>query len=334
MTLISVIIPAHNAEATILETIESIRQQTFSDLELIVIDDGSTDNTLEQLDKIHDDRLRVFTYHNQGLGAARNRGIERAQGEFIAFIDADDLWTREKLELQLEALRRQPKAGIAYSWTAFVDQKGRFLFAKEPLYFEGDVYLQLLLSCFVASGSNVLIRRRCIDTVGLFDVGLSCAEDWEYWLRAAAHWPFVVVPRYQILYRMSPGSLSSDVEAIEKTSLIVLTRAFRAAPKDLQHRKAECLANMKQYLAFLYLTRTPDPHYRAKAGRRLMDSIRVHPRILLARKTRRLLWTWLLLHLVPSSLASPTVTGLLRLHGRLMMLRMPELRVGSITSRI
>ena len=85
-----------------------------------------------------------------------------------------------------------------------MDDDGRFLFAKEPLYFEGDVYADLLRECFIASGSNVMIRRRCVNSVGPFDVNLPSAEDWEYWLRVAARWPFVVVPRYQILYRPRP----------------------------------------------------------------------------------------------------------------------------------
>jgi glycosyltransferase involved in cell wall biosynthesis len=245
MPLISVIIPAYNAETTILETIQSVRQQTFSDLEIIVVDDASTDGTLSKVRAIRDDRLKILTRPHQGLSASRNRGIEHATGEFLSFLDADDLWTPDKLEMQLKTLQPRPQAGIAYSWTAFIDQHGRFLFAKERLYFEGNVYAPLLRSCFIASGSNVLIRRSCIDSVGLFDTSLRAAEDWEYWLRAAARWHFAVVPRYQILYRFSSGSMSSDVETIEKASLIVLDRALKSAPADIRNRKNEYLANLK-----------------------------------------------------------------------------------------
>ena len=165
--LISIIVPAYNAEATLLETIDSIRHQTFSDFELIVIDDGSTDQTLAHVQSVRDPRVRIFTYPNQGLAASRNRGIEWSAGEFISFIDADDMWTPDKLELQLDALRRRPGAALAYSWTAFVDSDGRFLFAKEPSRFEGDVYADLLRNCnFVASGSNILVRRSCAVAVG------------------------------------------------------------------------------------------------------------------------------------------------------------------------
>src|SRR5919202_5944333 len=100
MPTIFVVIPAYNAERTILETVASVLQQTFSDFELIVIDDGSRDRTVELLQSIKDERLKVFSYENGGLPVARNRGISRSNGEFITFVDADDLWTPDKLELQ------------------------------------------------------------------------------------------------------------------------------------------------------------------------------------------------------------------------------------------
>lgn len=104
MPTISVIVPAYNAENTILETIGSVQQQTFSDFELIVINDGSNDRTLELLNSLTDSRLKIFSYENAGVGVARNRGISHATGKFIAFLDADDLWTPDKLELQLATL--------------------------------------------------------------------------------------------------------------------------------------------------------------------------------------------------------------------------------------
>ena len=175
----------------------SICRQTLTDFELIVIDDGSTDGALEFLESIRDPRLRVFHYANGGLAAARNRGIERSRGEFISFINSDDLWTPDKLALQLQALRQQPEAALAYSWTAFVDQHGDFLFAKDASSCEGDVYAELLRHCFVASGSNILVRKSCALAVGGFDTSLPAAQDWEFCLRVAARWQFAVVPRYQ-----------------------------------------------------------------------------------------------------------------------------------------
>jgi len=329
MPLISVIIPVYNASETVLETIGSVQRQSLTDFELIVIDDGSTDDTLELLERVGDRRLRVFRYENGGPSAARNRGISHARGEFISFIDADDLWVPDKLELQLAALRRHPKAGVAYSWTAFIDKDGRFLFAKEPLWFEGNVFPELVVNNFIGSGSNVLMRTQCVESVGRFDSRFSHGEDWDYLLRAAVRWPFVVVPAYQVMYRLSAESRSSTVARMEQGMRAVLESAFGTAPPELQRHKNESLAAVEQYVAFLYLARTPVPDLRG-VGRKLRDAVHLHPRTLFTRKTQHLLWTWLLLQLVPPRLAPRAVRGLLRLYGRCMMLTKAELRGGPI----
>lgn len=332
MPLVSVIVPAYNAEGTIRGTLESVLAQTLRDLELLVVDDGSSDATLAEVSRVRDDRLQVLSYEHGGRSAARNRGIERARGDFISFIDADDRWVAEKLERQLDALRRRPEAGIAYSWTTFLDPAGQFLFAKEPLYFEGDVYADLLASCFIASGSNVLIRRECVQSVGLFDEALDCAEDWEYVLRAAASWPFVVVPEYQILYRLSLDFGSISGEEVERASVGVLERALRRAPPPLRRHRREYLSNLNHYVAFLYLTRSPGRAAR-DAGRSLMKSVRLNPRALLTRKTLQLALVWVLESVLPASLSRRAVVGLMRLHGRLMLLGRPGLRAAPIASR-
>jgi glycosyltransferase involved in cell wall biosynthesis len=192
MPIISVIIPAYNAERDILETIKSVQQQTFSDFELIVIDDGSTDRTLELLHTLEDDRIRIFSYENGGVCTARNRGISHATGEYIAFLDADDLWTPDKLELQLAALQQHPEAGVVYSWTSCIDEQGQLLFDYPPRVFEGNVYAQLLVGDFIYNASNTLVCRQAIDSVGEFDSAISGCADWDYWVRLSARWPFVL----------------------------------------------------------------------------------------------------------------------------------------------
>jgi len=334
MPLISVIVPAYNAEKTILETIESVRHQTFSDFELIVINDGSTDRTLELLDTIKDDRLKIFSYENGGNSVARNRGITHSVGEYISFIDADDLWTPEKLEMQLDALQRHPKAGVAYSWTVLIDEEGEFLFAQDPLYFEGNVYPNLLVDCFIASGSNILINRQTVESVGIFDTNLIIAADWEYYMRLASKWPFAVVPKYQVLYRLSSCSLVSAVENTEKHIFIVVDKAFEAAPPSLQHLKKECLEKVRLHLAFLYLSRSPDRNRIKRAGKMLRKSIRLHPRTLLSRKTQLHIFAWLLLQFLPPKVAQRMIRFLLKLYGRLMILVIPELQTRMIRSRM
>ncbi|MGL5192222.1 MAG: glycosyltransferase family 2 protein, partial [Chroococcales cyanobacterium] len=125
MPTISVIIPAYNAEKTIQETIESVLNQTFPDFELIVINDGSTDRTLEIVSGLTDSRLQVFSFPNSGPQKSRNRGISLATGDYLSFIDADDLWTPDKLERQLQSLQEHPEAAVVYSWTDFIDESGQ-----------------------------------------------------------------------------------------------------------------------------------------------------------------------------------------------------------------
>lgn len=334
MPLVSVIIPAYNAEVTIIETVESVLGQTFSDFELIVINDGSTDHTLEILDFVKDDRLKVFTFENRGLPAARNRGISHASGKFISFIDADDLWTPRKLDMQLDVLQRNPQAGVAYSWTVVIDEQGKFLFPQDRLYTEGNVYHHLLLDCFIASGSNILVHRHCIESVGLFDPGMKFFEDWEFYLRLASRWPFVVVPEYQILYRLSASSISAAVNKAEEDMSIFLHRVFDAAPKAFRPLKKECFANNYLHVAFLYLSRSSESDRLKRAGHQIKKSIRVNPTKLFRRKTQLIVWTWLLLHFFPADLTPRIVRFLLRIYGRLMVLVIPELRNSPVTGGV
>ena len=280
MPTISVIIPAYNAERTILETITSVQQQTFSDFEIIVINDGSTDRTLEILSTVKDPRLKIFSYSNGGVPVARNHGLEHATGDLIAFLDADDLWTPDKLELQLTTLQQHPEAGVAYSWIYNMDEKGESFSAGNPFLCAGNVYAQLLVENFIVNGSNCLIRKQAVESVGEFDFSVPGADDWDYWLRLALHWPFVVVPKPQIFYRQSSGSVSSKVEAMEKNILRVIEKGFQAAPLEMQSLKNQSYAYNYRYLAQMYLTRVGSADGAKQAAQKLWMAIRLYPPIL------------------------------------------------------
>ncbi|MBW4602985.1 MAG: glycosyltransferase [Calothrix sp. FI2-JRJ7] len=287
---ISIIIPAYNAERTILETIVSVQEQTFSNFELIVVDDGSTDRTLELLHNVKDERLKIFSYENGGVCVARNRGISHANGEFIAFLDADDLWTPDKLELQLAALQQHSEAGVAYSWTYFMDEQGESLSPGEPAFFEGNVYAELLINNFLANGSNPLIRRQAIESIGEFDTTLKACEDWDYWLRLAACWHFVVVPKHQILYRQSSGSASSNVEVMEKANIMMIEKTYRAVPPELQSLKNQTLAWIYRYCAEKVLQYSTDNIGEVnRAGQKLLRAITLNPKILQEKYTQNLI---------------------------------------------
>ena len=282
MPLISVIIPVYNGERTIQETIESVLNQTFSDLELIVINDGSQDSTLEIVSQVTDPRLKVFSYPNAGQAASRNRGFALASGEYISFIDADDLWTPDKLEAQLKALQANPQAAVAYSWSDYIDDNGQFLRRGSHITVNGDVYANLLLQDFLDNGSNPLICRQALTEIGGFNETLTPAEDWDLWLRLASRYHFVAVPSPQILYRVSAisTSASANVFKLERACLRVIEQAFAQAPVSLQYLKKDSLANLYKYLIYKALEGFPVPKRGREALRFLLSCIRNDPSML------------------------------------------------------
>lgn len=253
MSKISIIVPAYNAGKTILETLNSLQNQTWSDWEGIVIDDGSTDGTAQIINGINDPRIKVFSYPHAGVAMARNHGLLKATGDYIAFLDADDLWATDKLELQLRALQDNPEAGVAYSWNYYQYENPADSYADTSQRFQGNVYGDLLIKNFVQNGSNPLVRKEAIASVGLFDSTLISCEDWEYYLRLAKQWSFVLVPKVQVFYRKSSTSLTSKIEVMETYLRLVIDRAFQSAPPELQHLKSESLSWVAHYIAEHYL---------------------------------------------------------------------------------
>ena len=262
MPKISVIMPVYNGEQTIQETIESVLAQTFSDFELIVINDGSTDATLEIVTFIQDPRVKVISQPNRGSYPARNVGIQHALGELIAFLDADDLWTADKLEAQRKALQANPQAAVAYSWTDFIDEFGQSLGQGIHVTKNGHVLADLLENNFIVNGSNALIRKEALFSVGGFDDSFVSAGDWDLWLRLAARYHFVCVPAPQVLYRRTNYSWSANLPRLEAGVLRALERAFSAAPDSLHYLKRHSLAKFYKYLTQRALQELPGrPEY-------------------------------------------------------------------------
>jgi glycosyltransferase involved in cell wall biosynthesis len=282
MALISIIIPVYNSQNTIKETIESVLTQSFTDFELIIINDGFQDSSLAVIGQVKDERIRVFSYPQAGANASRNRGVDRAKGDYISFLDADDLWTADKLECQLKALQDNPEAAVAYSWTNCIDESGKFLRRGSYRSCSGEVYAQLLLIDFLENGSNPLIRREALTTVGKFDQSLTHAEDWDMWLRLAASYPFVAVPSPQILYRVSADSASNNLVKMEADCLRVIERSFARASPSIQHLKRYSIANIYIYLIYKALAGSPSREKGKLAARFLRQVIRYNPSLLKA----------------------------------------------------
>lgn len=250
MPLISVIIPLYHSEKTILETLESVFRQTFSDFEIIAVNDGSKDSTLDILATIKDPRLKVFSYPNSGISPSRNRGISHAEGEFIAFLDHDDLWTPDKLELQLKALQENPDAAIAYSWVDLIDESSQFIRSHNRYSVSGDAFPKLLLDNIIHTASNPLIRKSALIEVGGFDESVFGPEDWDLFLRLATCYHFVAVPQTQVFFRMTATSASTNIARQETQTLKVIEGAFSLAPESLQHLRKHTITKIYMYLTF------------------------------------------------------------------------------------
>jgi glycosyltransferase involved in cell wall biosynthesis len=285
MSLISVIIPVYNSEKTIQETLKSVLNQTFSDFEVIVINDGSQDSTLEIISSIQDSRLKVFSYPNSGISPSRNRGLSHASGEFIAFLDHDDLWTPDKLESQLRALQENPQAAVAYSWTDLIDESNQFRGECARTNVTGNAHAKLLSANFLHTASNPLIRKEALIKVGGFDESVFGPEDWDLFLRLAAQYHFVAVPRTQVLFRVTAGSASTNVSRQEAESLKVIERAFNQAPESLQHLKKYSLSNLYMYLTFKALEVPSGRQNGFTAARCLRLAVKNDPSLLRRRQT-------------------------------------------------
>ena len=246
--VVSVVIAAYNARRTLAETLDSLLAQTFKDFEAIVVDDGSTDDTAALAASTGDHRVRVVRQANAGVSAARNRGAVDARGEFLSFLDSDDLWTPDKLAAEVAALRADPAAGLAYTWTRFIDRDGLPLPWTATANAEGMVRDQLLLGCFLANGSSIMVRRSAFEAVGGYEPSLRTAEDWDFYLRIAERYPFVCVPALNVLYRIDPRSKSFDLRPHETANLRVIERAFANEREERRPLKRTALANLYRHL--------------------------------------------------------------------------------------
>ena len=236
---VSAILPAYNAESFIRDSIESVLKQTYRRLELIVVDDGSTDATGDVIAQYarRDPRVLHLRQPNRGVAAARNLAISSAGGDYIAPIDADDVWFPEKIARQVKALESaSPETGVAYAWSRRIDASGQVFPETRPRpEIRGWVYPAFIYKNF-CSASAPLIRRECLEAVGGYDpelraLGGEGCEDLDLLLRLAERYAFELVREYQLAYRQRIDSMSSNTAAMERSFQIVMARACERRPE-------------------------------------------------------------------------------------------------------
>jgi len=248
--LVSAVIPVYNGERFLAETIESVLAQTYKNIECIVVNDGSTDGTAE-ICRSYGDRIRYFEKPNGGVSSARNLGIANANGELIAFLDADDLWKAEKIEQQVALFEQDSNVGLLYSSVRIIDEKGAVIslakvdFAKDPLarilLLESPVYLTM----------TGLVPRTVLDRVGSFDERLSTSADADLACRIALRYPLKHIEEPLADYRKHNGQMHLNLTALEHDATMLFNKVFfrQDLPEKTAGIRSAAFANLECALA-------------------------------------------------------------------------------------
>jgi len=239
---VSVILPVYGSEKYIAEAVRSVLAQTFSNFELLIIDDGSPDRSVEICQQFTDPRIQIIQQQHRGVSGARNTGIRYAKGEYLAFLDGDDLWLPEKLEKQVAHLDNSPKVGLSFTRSAFVDETGKDLKTYQMPQLTGITAGYLLSSNPVGNGSTPVVRQEVFqaigtitasEEVGYFDESLRRAEDIECWLRIVIQTPWLIegIPEPLTLYRVNASGLSASLLQQQASWEAVVEKTRSYAPE-------------------------------------------------------------------------------------------------------
>lgn len=242
MPKVSVVIPAYNTLAYLPQSLASALGQTFTDFDVLIVNDGSTDAIEAWAAQLTDPRVRLVTQANQGLPGARNTGITDTEGEYIAFLDGDDLWKPDKLAKQVALLDSRPEVGLVHTSVSFIDARGDAISSPVAAHGDGDVYREFLTFnefYMVRCGSTPLVRRACFGKVGLFDPSLKFAEDWEMWTRVAAHYHVATIAENLVLYRQHASNLTKNYAIMTPHFTKIIERAFADAPEKYRDLRGQ-----------------------------------------------------------------------------------------------
>lgn len=230
---VSVVIPAYNAEIFLADAVQSVLQQTWRDLEVVIVNDGSTDSTLALAERFRagDSRVRVVDKSNGGLSSARNAGIAESSGDLICFLDADDVLLPDKLERQVRFLDDFPGCDLVYSDYYIGDGELTpiWLESVRPGLLRMDQWL-LYRNRFAPM--SPLLRARLVAAIGEFDQTLRAAEDWDYWIRAAQLGRFSYLPGAVAVYRVHPGQMHHDLELMRSNGRRVADKNFERGSRN------------------------------------------------------------------------------------------------------
>jgi len=255
MPTVSVIVPLYNAREVIRETLESIRSQTWTDYEIVVVDDGSTDGSGETVQKF-DGILRYIRQENAGVAAARNRGIMESSGRYLALLDHDDLWHPTKLEKQVQLLEQRPEVGMVVTDVAHIDRDGRPMHIIGAGYNPKETFARLFVRGYVPTPSAAMIRRSVLSAIGGFDESFRSAglDDHELWTRIAAYCEIANLPEPLTYHRnrtIQPEAVAMEHRAVLIPKLLARFGADEGKRRYLLQEQALYLADQGKLLVKL-----------------------------------------------------------------------------------
>ncbi|WP_052594542.1 glycosyltransferase [Aureispira sp. CCB-QB1] len=275
--LVSVIIPAYKAGQYIEETIQGVLNQTHDNFELIIVDDGSPDNQAEVIAPIvaSDNRIQYIKQKNGGVSSARNHGFRLSKGNFLAFLDADDIWLPNNLEVKLAKFATDKAFGLVHSDMAIMDGNSQ-LTGETKSGKEGYILDDLLSwngTC-VPTPSSILVRREVVEKVGGFDLELSNAADQEFFFRVAKDYKIGRVPEVTWWYRVHDNNMHSNIPVMEKDALLAYQRAEENKLFKSKAFRNQCFANMYLIMGASWWG---DGHNKSKGMQYLLKAITTHP---------------------------------------------------------
>ncbi|PCJ89757.1 MAG: hypothetical protein COA57_00970 [Flavobacteriales bacterium] len=250
--LVSIIIPAYNAEKYIAETIQSVINQTYTNWELIIVNDGSTDNTekIAQAYVEKDQRIKYIYQENAGVSVARNKGVENSQGDYVAFLDADDIWCRQNLEKKVTILNNI-NIDWVYSDMLSIDKNGNQL--QYPEVGKNYKILENILlwngEVVPGPGSNIITKKKCFDEGVIFDPNFSTAADQDFTIQLASKYQGKRIPEKLWYYRVIASSMSRNMEVMEKDHIGVYKKAAKNNLFKSFWFKQKCFSNLYLILA-------------------------------------------------------------------------------------
>jgi glycosyltransferase involved in cell wall biosynthesis len=264
--LVSIIIPAFNAELFISEAIESVLKQNYKNIEIIIVNDGSTDHTRTIIERYaaNDARIKLFSQNNSGQGAARNAGIINSKGDYVAFLDADDVWLVTKIEKQINYFRKHEDVGMVHTYRKIAGEKGIIDYQNwqksKIKNLNGNIYKKILAGNWICA-SSVMIKKEVLQKLGYFDESrkISGNEDWDMWIRTAKEYNVGYIDEPLTMYRDHRNGVSKNIENHMNSAYEVVSKSYKTySEKDKTTLYNKVLSFLHFHTGAFYLYRSRD----------------------------------------------------------------------------